>query len=184
MSQGSRLKKAPRLRRRSAGRIAALCLAAACSGCFGRSAKSPACPVDLEGRARAILRDRGVGAVTLHLPATVARDQATTLGGICPTRGLERAVVALMTSRVREGLVDVAGDTRAARSFFDRESSLFGIVAGPDAHVAYRFLPMPPDPGDLTDYWVFFLSAPDLGEHGFWALVPRRGGPARVIGRN
>ena len=141
------------------------------------------CTDDFAGASRVLLRRHRVDNVSFHAPPSLVKAMASGRP-LCPELAMEFALTALLQRESPETLIDVAGGARRAREFFDRESSLFGVVADPDAPVAYRFLPPPPDGNVKRDRWIFFLSVPDLSEHGYWVVVGENQEEARVVAAN
>ena len=95
---------------------------------------------------------------------------------------------ALLTSDEPEALSRVGAELGPAECdahcFLDRRSSLLGLVTDSASMLAHRLLPDAPTGERVEDYWVFFLSVPDLSEHGYWALVARDGSGVEVVAQN
>lgn len=109
-------------------------------------------------------------------------------GLVCPDTALTLAVDAILLSNAPESLSDVRDtlglSSCSAHCYFNRQTSLFGLVADEHSAIRSRFLPGPPNGAALSDYWVFFLSVPDLDEHGYWALVARDGSGVETLAQN
>ncbi len=154
----------------------------------GDTARTDACDITSEATA-AILLDLGLSKTYTYFPDGELRGQHLRYPGVlCPERALGLAVTALLTDDTSEALVSVAGELGPASCdascLFNRESSIFGIVADAASNRSNRVLPLPPNEEHLGQHWVFFLSITDLSEHGYWALVARDGSSVRVVSEN
>ena len=109
-------------------------------------------------------------------------------GRVCPEEALALAVGALLDSTDPESLHEVSetiGMARCgARCYFNRQSSMLGLVADSKSVLSSQLLPQPPISESVEHNWVFFLSVPDLGEHGYWAIVSRDRARVVTVGRN
>ncbi|MCP4449102.1 MAG: hypothetical protein GY811_27780 [Myxococcales bacterium] len=107
---------------------------------------------------------------------------------VCPKRALSIAVGAILGSRDPEALARIGAEASPlacdAHCYFNRSSSLLGIVADENSRPENRLLPSSPGDESVRDHWMFFLSVPDLSEHGYWALVARDGSGVYVKSQN
>ncbi len=166
--------------------------AAACLGgpiYLGGAPGPEGCQADFEERALTFLERGGMAASSTYFPAGEAQEQELRYPGtICAERAMILAVDALLTSRQAESLRDLSTSVGMpecpARCYFNRKSSLFGMVADRHSRLSSRLLPLPPSGASVSAHWVFFLSVPDLGEHGYWALVSRDGSGVVTIAEN
>lgn len=166
------------------------------SGCLGAgpiylggAQGAEGCHPQFEERAVAFLERGGMAASSTFFPAGEAQDQELRYPGtICAEQAMALAVDALITSREPESLGAVSRAIGLpeceARCYFNRSTSLFGLVADRHSSLRNRLLPLPPSSGSVSDHWVFFLSVPDLDEHGYWALISRDGSSIVTLGEN
>lgn len=147
------------------------------------------CPPFFEERAAGLLQDGGMDATATFFPTGEAQDQELRYpGAICPERAMVMAVDALLASTKAESLSDVSASVGlpecSARCYFNRKTSLFGLVADNRSSLRSRLLPLPPTRTTVDEHWVFFLSVPDLDQHGYWALVARDGSGVETLAEN
>ncbi len=147
------------------------------------------CLPNFETRAMEVLESRGMASTSTFFPNGEAQDQALRYPGkVCPTRALTLAVHALLRSAEPESLTEVTEtlgiEGCPAQCYFNRKTSLLGLVADHRSALRSRFLPLPPSKGSVAEDWIFYLSVPDLDEHGYWALVSREGGSVRTYAQN
>jgi hypothetical protein len=147
------------------------------------------CPPQFEDMAALILERRGIANTSTFFPQAEVDDQLRRYPGqVCPAQALALAIEALLASRQQESLFSLSesegvGDC-GAHCYLGRASSLLGIVADGESRLRSRFLPLPPLASSVSEHWIFFLSVPDLGEHGYWALVSRDGSGVVTVARN
>lgn len=147
------------------------------------------CSGEFEDSVSGVLEDLGVASASTFFPKGEARRQSRRYpGALCPDVAMKLAVDAILTDRAPEALGSVGAEVGSgkcsAECYFNRRSSLFGMVADGGSPIANQVLPAAPDGDSLRDSWVFFLSVPDLSEHGYWALVARDGSSIRVRSQN
>lgn len=147
------------------------------------------CSWEFEDRVSSVLENLGVASASTFFPRGEARRQSRRYpGSVCPDIAVKLAVGAILADRAPEALgtvgAEIGGGECDAECYFNRRSSLFGIVADGGSPIANQLLPATPDGDSLRDSWVFFLSVPDLSEHGYWALVARNGSSIRVRSKN
>jgi hypothetical protein len=166
---------------------------AACLGAgpiyLGGADVAEGCRPNFEERAVAFLERGGMAASSTFFPAGEALDQELRYPGtVCAEQAMLIAVDALIASRRPESLGEVSRAIGLpeceARCYFNRKTSLFGLVADRHSSLRSRLLPLPPAKDSVSDSWVFFLSVPDLDEHGYWALVSRDGGAVVTMAEN
>ena len=151
--------------------------------------ESATCEVRIEDEIEVLLAKHGMSQTSTYFPSReVGRQAVRYPGTVCPDRAFALAVRALLNDDGREALENVGAFAGAsncdARCYFDRQSSLFGIVADESAPLTDRLLPDSPSADNVRDHWTFFLSVPDLSEHGYWALVARDGSGVKVVSEN
>lgn len=166
------------------------------AGCLAPSAPTTrtesgqaSCPPRFETIAQSVLESVGVSATSTFFPAGEAEEQQIRYPGkVCPARALAMAVHALLTSLEPESLIEVSETIGLkdcpAHCYFNRPSSLFGLVADPGSKLTSQSLPLPPAASGVSEHWIFFLSVPDLGEHGYWALISRDGSSIETLAQN
>lgn len=147
------------------------------------------CPAHFEQRAAALLARDGLSATSTFFPTGEAQEQELRYPGrVCAEEAMVLAVDALVASAAPESLSDVSKTLGLpeceARCYFNRRTSLFGLVADSESHMSSRLLPLPPSGARVSQSWVFFLSVPDLGEHGYWAIVSRDGSGVVTLAQN
>jgi hypothetical protein len=147
------------------------------------------CPAPFEDMATLVLERDGLSATSTFFPQGEVADQRRRYPGrMCPAPALALAIRALLASSEPESLFDVSQSVGVedcgARCYFNRETSLFGIVADDGSPLQSRLLPLPPVATSVSEHWIFFLSVPDLGEHGYWALVARDGSGVATVASN
>ena len=155
---------------------------------LGQGSSNSDCSLDFEVRAAQVMK-RGGAATATFFPAGEAHDQSLRYPGlVCPELALELALRALIRSSESESLTEVVQalgqEDCSAQCYFNRQSSLFGLVADRSSALRSRFLPLPPSRASVAEHWIFYLSVPDLDEHGYWALVPRQGGRIETYAQN
>lgn len=131
----------------------------------------------------------GLSHTSIFLPDTEVQRQLARYGGpLCPDRALGLAVRAILEDDSDEALAQVGAEVGnhacSAHCYLDRRSSLLGLVAGMGARREDHLLPPFPGEAPAERYWTFFVSVPDLSEHGYWARVARDGSSVDVVSRN
>lgn len=159
-----------------------------CNGYTGNRHAMPkisSCPEALQKGARTVLGQFGITRVSTYFPddSIPSHIRSST---ICPLAALAMAVRAYLHHWEPESLVSVSeevgyGNCRA-KCYFNRPTSLLGLVVTGESMEQKQLLPLPPLRDEvLGDYWIFFLSISDLSEHGYWALVPKNGDRVRLV---
>lgn len=164
----------------------ALCFAVVMvvSSCLSQPLLHQLCPDGLQDASRTLDKHQ-VSNLSVYFPDGEARAQeARYPSSGCATHALASALEALLASSSPESLAELSSPACDARCMLDRRGSMIGIVADDRSPLANRLLPLPPQISSVSSTWIFFVSVPDLGEHVFWALVPRSGGQVITISVN
>lgn len=171
----------------------ALCPSLACAISpntqVGSDAPEPRCGGPFSPQLERTLRKQGAPKTYTYFPNDEFEHQlARYPNSICPEAALRQAILALLLDDAKEALGTVARESGkfdcGALCAFNSTSSLFGIVADRYSYIQNQLLPSAPSLESLEAHWVFFLSVPDLSEHGYWALVARDGSGVEVVSRN
>tara|TARA_R110002096_G_scaffold408075_1_gene606933 strand:+ start:29574 stop:30041 length:468 start_codon:yes stop_codon:yes gene_type:complete len=144
------------------------------------------CEGPFAGRAEQVLSAHGVSKTFTYFPEGEFEDQiARYPSKLCPLAALGDAIEAILLDDAEEALASVARERGVADCdsicLLDRSSSMIGIVADDHSRIENRLLPTAPTQHSLKAHWVFFVSVPDLSEHGYWALVARDGSGVTVV---
>jgi hypothetical protein len=173
--------------------LCALCLSASCQRAPNSPATSaalqPRCGGPFDGQAEQVLRTHGASKTFAYFPEGEIEHQfARYPSALCPRAALGSAIEALLEDDAEEALASVARERGmpgcGSLCSLNRSSSLIGIVADSDSRLENRLLPAAPNLDSLQSHWVFFVSVPDLSEHGYWALVARDGSGVEVVSTN
>lgn len=132
-----------------------------------------------------ILAQHDLHGVTVELPAAEAAAQEQQWGGLCVAGALDRAVADFLASTddletplaIAQVVPPLAPCPQPEpvdrlRCYLDAGATL-GLVDTADG-----------DPDVLADTWLFYLEAPALSDHVFWAAVDRTNGTVAVHGQN
>jgi hypothetical protein len=132
-----------------------------------------------------ILARHHLHGVTVELPAAEAAAQEQQWGGLCMAGALDRAVGDFLASTDDvEAPLAIAQvvppvppcpqpePVERLRCYLGAGATL-GLVAAADGDYDY-----------LADTWLFYLEAPALSDHVFWAAVDRHDGSVAVHGQN
>ena len=147
------------------------------------------CDRPFERRAKQVLLEHGASKTFAYFPEGEFEHQlARYPSKLCPLVALGDAIEAILLDDAEEALASVARERGLADCdsicLLNRSSSMIGIVADDHSRIENRLLPTAPTQPSLKAHWVFFVSVPDLSEHGYWALVARDGSGVTVVGVN